>query len=87
MAAFSRMTVQDSRKLIPPEFYPPWVVFQQRQKVKLVTIIIICYNDTLFTYNLSTDFFLNFFNQWQLNWLNYQLDKLWPFINEVTRGD
>lgn len=55
MAAFSRMTVQDSRKLIPPEFYPPWVVFQQRQKVKLVTIIIICYIDTLFTYNLSTD--------------------------------
>ncbi|KAH9760587.1 Synaptotagmin-4 [Citrus sinensis] len=32
VAAFSRMTVQDSRKLIPPEFYPPWVVFQQRQK-------------------------------------------------------
>ncbi|ESR63622.1 Synaptotagmin-4 [Citrus sinensis] len=51
VAAFSRMTVQDSRKLIPPEFYPPWVVFQQRQK---------------------------------LNWLNYQLDKLWPFINEAA---
>ncbi|KAJ4707857.1 synaptotagmin-5-like [Melia azedarach] len=51
IAAFARMTVQDTRKVIPPEFYPPWVVFSQRQK---------------------------------LNWLNHQLDKLWPFINEAA---
>ncbi|XP_044464818.1 synaptotagmin-5-like [Mangifera indica] len=51
VAAFARMTVQDSRKVIPPEFYPPWVVFSQRQK---------------------------------LTWLNHQLDKLWPYIDEAA---
>jgi len=33
VAAFARMTVQDSRKILPDEFYPPWVVFSQRQKL------------------------------------------------------
>ncbi|KAJ8751832.1 hypothetical protein K2173_026026 [Erythroxylum novogranatense] len=33
VAAFARMTVLDSRKLLPDEFYPPWVVFSQRQKL------------------------------------------------------
>nr|XP_027080842.1 synaptotagmin-5-like isoform X2 [Coffea arabica] len=33
IAAFARMTVQDSRKLLPPESYPSWVVFTQRQKL------------------------------------------------------
>ncbi|XP_031279710.1 synaptotagmin-4-like [Pistacia vera] len=51
VAAFARMTVQDSRKVIPSEFYPPWVVFSQRQK---------------------------------LTWLNHQLEKLWPYINEAA---
>ncbi|KAK6151710.1 hypothetical protein DH2020_014345 [Rehmannia glutinosa] len=32
IAAFARMTVDDSRKLLSPEFYPSWVVFSQRQK-------------------------------------------------------
>lgn len=27
------MSVQDSRKLLPGEFYPSWVVFSQRQKL------------------------------------------------------
>ncbi|KAJ6732315.1 hypothetical protein OIU79_003442 [Salix purpurea] len=31
VAAFARMTVRDSRKILPDEFYPPWVVFSQRQ--------------------------------------------------------
>ncbi|KAJ0090644.1 hypothetical protein Patl1_12498 [Pistacia atlantica] len=44
VAAFARMTVQDSRKVIPSEFYPPWV----------------------------------------LTWLNHQLKKLWPYINEAA---
>ncbi|XP_065849546.1 synaptotagmin-4-like [Euphorbia lathyris] len=33
VAAFARMTVQDSRKLLPPEFYPSWVVFSEWQKL------------------------------------------------------
>nr|XP_015886685.2 synaptotagmin-5-like isoform X1 [Ziziphus jujuba var. spinosa] len=33
VAAFARLTVQDSRKLLPNEFCPPWVVFVQRQKL------------------------------------------------------
>ncbi|KAK7292025.1 hypothetical protein RIF29_07650 [Crotalaria pallida] len=33
IAAFARMTVEDSRKLLPPQFYPSWVVFSQYQKL------------------------------------------------------
>ncbi|KAL1127945.1 hypothetical protein V6Z11_A13G213800 [Gossypium hirsutum] len=33
VASFARMTVQDTRTILPPEFYPPWVVFSQRQKL------------------------------------------------------
>ncbi|CAL0305722.1 unnamed protein product [Lupinus luteus] len=33
IAAFARMTVEDSRKLLPPKFYPSWVVFTRRQKL------------------------------------------------------
>ncbi|KAK7311886.1 hypothetical protein RJT34_10339 [Clitoria ternatea] len=45
IAAFARMTVDDSRKLLPPESYPPW-----------------------------------------LRWLNRQLDKIWPYVNEAASG-
>ncbi|KAG2320229.1 hypothetical protein Bca52824_013442 [Brassica carinata] len=31
VTAFARMTVEDSRKLLPAEFYPSWVVFSERQ--------------------------------------------------------
>ncbi|XP_021665556.2 synaptotagmin-4-like [Hevea brasiliensis] len=51
VAAFAKMTVQDSRKLLPEEFYPSWVVFAQRQK---------------------------------LSWLNLQLDKIWPYVDEAA---
>ncbi|KAL6223838.1 hypothetical protein ACLB2K_002696 [Fragaria x ananassa] len=34
VAAFARLTVEDSRKLLPPDYYPSWVVFSQRQKLK-----------------------------------------------------
>lgn len=50
-AAFSKLTVQDLRKLIPPEFYPSWVSFTQKQKLK---------------------------------WLNQELAKIWPFVNEAA---
>ncbi|XVF34574.1 hypothetical protein REPUB_Repub18cG0070400 [Reevesia pubescens] len=33
VAAFARMTVEDSRKILPSQFYPSWVVFSQSQKL------------------------------------------------------
>ncbi|KAL0327409.1 UNVERIFIED_CONTAM: Synaptotagmin-4 [Sesamum angustifolium] len=51
IAAFARMTVDDSRKLFADQFLPPWVVFSQRQK---------------------------------LTWLNHQLDKIWPYVDEAA---
>ncbi|KAL3623966.1 Synaptotagmin-5 [Castilleja foliolosa] len=51
IAAFARMTVEDSRKLLSPEYYPSWVVFSQRQK---------------------------------LTWLNLELEKIWPYVNEAA---
>ncbi|KAI4376175.1 hypothetical protein MLD38_013965 [Melastoma candidum] len=38
VAAFARMTVEDSRKLLPGEFYPSWVVFTQRQKLSVLSL-------------------------------------------------
>ncbi|KAK4481951.1 hypothetical protein RD792_012864 [Penstemon davidsonii] len=51
IAAFARMTVEDSRKLLLPEHYPSWVVFSERQK---------------------------------LTWLNLQLERIWPYVNEAA---
>ncbi|KAM0031057.1 putative C2 domain, synaptotagmin-like mitochondrial-lipid-binding domain, C2 domain superfamily [Helianthus debilis subsp. tardiflorus] len=33
IASLARMTVEDSKKLLGPEFYPSWVVFSKRQKL------------------------------------------------------
>lgn len=33
VAALAKMTVEDSRKLLPADFYPSWVVFSQHQKL------------------------------------------------------
>lgn len=49
--AFSRMTLEDTKKLLPAKYYPPWVVFSHRQK---------------------------------LNWLNVELTRIWPYINEAA---
>uniref|UniRef100_A0ACD5UWC4 Uncharacterized protein n=1 Tax=Avena sativa TaxID=4498 RepID=A0ACD5UWC4_AVESA len=51
IAAFSKMTVEDSRKLLPGDLYPSWVVFSRQQKLK---------------------------------WLNQELTKIWPFVNEAA---
>ncbi|KAK8913591.1 Synaptotagmin-5 [Platanthera zijinensis] len=51
VAAFAKMTVEDSRKVLPGEYYPSWVVFSQQQK---------------------------------LDWLNLELTKIWPFVNEAA---
>lgn len=34
IAAFAKMGLLDSRKILPGKYYPPWVVFSERQKVK-----------------------------------------------------
>lgn len=51
VATFSKMTVEDSRKLLPGSLYPSWVVFSTQQKLK---------------------------------WLNEELNKIWPFVNEAA---
>ncbi|XP_022143060.1 synaptotagmin-5 [Momordica charantia] len=33
ISALARMTVEDSRKILPPQYYPTWVVFSQSQKL------------------------------------------------------
>ncbi|CAH9072114.1 unnamed protein product [Cuscuta epithymum] len=53
IAAFSRMTIEDLRKLFSNQTYPSWIVLAQRQK---------------------------------LEWLNRNLEKLWPYINEASAG-
>ncbi|KAG2569252.1 hypothetical protein PVAP13_7NG377300 [Panicum virgatum] len=51
VASFSKMTIEDSRKLLPSDLYPSWVVFSSQQKLK---------------------------------WLNQELTKIWPFVNEAA---
>ncbi|KAL6844059.1 hypothetical protein ACP4OV_025732 [Aristida adscensionis] len=51
VATFSKMTVEDSRKLLPGDLCPSWVVFSSQQKLK---------------------------------WLNQELNKIWPFVNEAA---
>lgn len=50
IAAFARMTVEDSRKILPAEVYPSWVVFSQRQK--LSTHFFLCHHPSCFSYFL-----------------------------------
>ncbi|XP_065618037.1 synaptotagmin-5 [Quercus suber] len=38
VAAFSKMTVEDSRKIFTPEYYPSWLVFSQRQKLNWLNV-------------------------------------------------
>ncbi|XP_018826823.1 synaptotagmin-5-like [Juglans regia] len=38
IAAFARMTVEDSRKILTPDHYPSWVVFSQRQKLSWLNL-------------------------------------------------
>jgi len=44
IAAFARMTVEDSKKLLAPEYYPSWVVFSQKQKLSFICFFLfICF--------------------------------------------
>ncbi|KAL4654178.1 hypothetical protein ACB092_01G359300 [Castanea dentata] len=38
IAAFSKMTVEDSRKIFTPDYYPSWLVFSQRQKLNWLNV-------------------------------------------------
>ncbi|MCL7036480.1 hypothetical protein MKW94_028707 [Papaver nudicaule] len=51
VSAFSKMTVEDSKKLLPLDYYPSWVVFSEKQKLK---------------------------------WLNLELDKIWPYVDQAA---
>ncbi|KAL9313270.1 hypothetical protein ACSQ67_018722 [Phaseolus vulgaris] len=64
IAEFARMTVEDSRKLLPPKFYPSWVVFTRRQKL----------SSYIYTFTYYTN----------LNWLNTQLKRIWPHVDEAV---
>ncbi|KAJ4801932.1 Calcium-dependent lipid-binding (CaLB domain) family protein [Rhynchospora pubera] len=51
IASFARMTLEDSRKILPADVYPSWVVFARQQKLK---------------------------------WLNQELVKIWPFVDQAA---
>ncbi|CAM8970457.1 unnamed protein product [Rhodiola kirilowii] len=61
VASFARLTVDDLKKIIPPQYYPSWVVFSKMQKLS---------NSTK--------------HHRYLNWLNAQLEKIWPFVDEAA---
>nr|XP_007155067.1 hypothetical protein PHAVU_003G170400g [Phaseolus vulgaris]ESW27061.1 hypothetical protein PHAVU_003G170400g [Phaseolus vulgaris] len=46
IAAFARMTVEDSRKILPPQFYPSWVVFSSSQKLSFLLSTRTFYNSS-----------------------------------------
>ncbi|KAK2644895.1 hypothetical protein Ddye_020090 [Dipteronia dyeriana] len=72
IAAFARMTVADSRKLLPPDVYPSWVVFSHRQKLSSLSL-----SHSLFHYiymNINVN----------LTWLNHHLTKIWPYVDEAA---
>ncbi|KAL0865468.1 hypothetical protein Bca101_044586 [Brassica carinata] len=72
VAAFARMTVEDSRKLLPAEFYPSWVVFSERQKLRFRLFIVL----------IPVAFLA--FCLLQLTWLNHHLTKIWPYVDEAA---
>lgn len=41
IAGLARMSVQDSRKLLPDPYYPSWVVFSHRQKLSCILFLFI----------------------------------------------
>ncbi|KAG4932877.1 hypothetical protein AAZX31_17G106300 [Glycine max] len=80
VAAFARMTVEDSRKILPPQFYPSWVVFSSSQKLSL---LLLSTSSSIFSLRCFDDshFFCYCF---QLTWLNSHLTKIWPYVNEAA---
>lgn len=60
IAAFSKMTVEDSRKIFTPESYPSWLVFSQRQKLSLFSFFTLSNNDRI-DYIKETDIVFFFY--------------------------
>lgn len=44
MAAFARMKVDDSKKILPNAHYPTWVVFTEQQKLSTFLLSPVCLN-------------------------------------------
>ncbi|KAB2619047.1 synaptotagmin-5-like [Pyrus ussuriensis x Pyrus communis] len=63
---------QDSRKLLPPQYYPSWLVFTNRQKlgVQFSSFGIACMRQ-IAIYSMVG----------YLNWLNHHLEKIWPYVD------
>ena len=85
IAALSKLTVEDSRKLLPGEFYPSWVVFSHRQKLSCWYFVCIYHSFVLILFLIQIYFCLLILALLflQLKWLNLELMKIWPFVNEV----
>lgn len=74
------MTVEDSRKILPAKHYPSWVVFAQRQKLSMLYLFA-----SAFSFLFSSFGNILTLSCWilQLNWLNVQLTKIWPYVDQV----
>lgn len=70
VSSFSKLTVQDLRNLIPPEFYPSWVSFTQRQKLSFCLCLPPVDNHYVVKYCLYWYISLNLYslNGWIMNW-------------------
>ncbi|KAJ0091343.1 hypothetical protein Patl1_13915 [Pistacia atlantica] len=53
IAAFARMTVADSRKILPPDVYPSWVVFSNRQKLSSLCLSLLAHTLTWLNQHLN----------------------------------
>ncbi|KAI4379502.1 hypothetical protein MLD38_005787 [Melastoma candidum] len=83
VAAFSRLKVEDTRKILPAEFYPSWVVFTQRQKLSLIFGYLLAVIMRVFVC-LVLILILVSCSLLQLTWLNKHLTKIWPYVNEAA---
>lgn len=83
IAAFARMTVEDSRKLLPSQYYPSWVVFSSRQKFSLLLFSLLSQLFFFFNFHSLTHSLLFLSSIFQLTWLNSHLTKIWPYVNDV----
>nr|GEV19422.1 synaptotagmin-5-like isoform X1 [Tanacetum cinerariifolium] len=83
VAAFARMSREDSQKLLAPEYYPSWVVFSQRQKLSIIAPLYSTYSACSFRIYALIALVQSFFFL-QLTWLNSHLTKIWPHVNEAA---
>lgn len=76
VAAFARLTVEDSKKILPAGFYPTWVVFSERQKLSLTSF---------FFYMLEFSLFLSVSDMYMFAWVHaYIYVLILDFIRALT---